>query len=155
MSHINYFNIAKSNWEEFKNETSLVKNTVFTFKENYPEIDKWFTNKVTPGLISGDRSIIFLKYKQEDAGFAIVKNDLEEKKICTFYIFPEFRGKGIASKLFEESFNVLGTDKPLMTIPENRFQKFKKYTEKFQFKLTMQDHVYQNISKELVFNGSL
>lgn len=152
---ITTMNIENFNAGLYYGTMADIKSTVLTLKSNYPKISQWFQAKVEPGIIKGDRSIILAKSGENLAGFTILKNASEEKKICTFYVYPKFRGCGVANDLFQESFRVLGTTKPLMTIPENRFKQFSKYVDEFGFELANRDYVYQNDTKELIFNGSL
>lgn len=149
------FNIDRKNIGLYDSEMSDIKSTVLSLKENYPKISLWFRNKVEPDIHDGNRSVILAKSGEDIAGFSILKNEQKEKKICTFYVSPEYRGFGIANNLFQESFHVLGTTKPLMTIPENRIDSFSKYLDEFNFELASREYTYQNNTKELVFNGSL
>jgi len=84
------------------------------------------------------------------AGLSILKKDLEESKICTLMISEDYRKKGYSKELLESSFDYLGTDKPLITIPSNRIEEFNKIIEFYDWKESIRTDEY--LSEEIIFN---
>lgn len=142
--------------------SNLYENIKYLCRD-YPDFHNWYFNKVVPGLMKGTREILLcfvltnIKNKKlKLVGLAILKNTEIEKKICTFRIEKKYRGFGLAKKLFEKCFEVLGTRKPLITISEKRKKFFEKYIEEFQFECTQEKKgFYQENSIEYVYNGRL
>jgi len=102
-----------------ENMALLFINHVFTnlsmLSEQYPDFRNWLEKKVFTGLYDGTRSILLEWRDGKIAGLAILKNEIEEKKLCCLRIMPEFQNKGIGIKLFQRSFAELGTEKPLLS----------------------------------------
>lgn len=96
----------------------------------YPDIRKWFDERVIPDF--SNRSIILvLNSLREIHGIMILKNTDEERKISTLYLSPDARHLGIGSTLISLAIELLGHEKPLISIPhvcnkqyENLFKKF-------------------------------
>lgn len=51
-------------------------------------------------------------------GITILKNISEEKKICSLFIHPDYRGESWIYSIFMDSLTILKTQKPVITIPE-------------------------------------
>lgn len=130
---------------------------------DYPNFRKWYFNKVVPNLMNGTREVLlcFIRCNKDSmdlklAGLAILKKTEKEKKICTFRISEEYRGQEIAKELFEKSFEVLETRKPLITISEKRKKSFEKYIKMFDFEcLEEKKGLYTEDIVEYVYNGRL
>lgn len=60
----------------------------------------------------------------------------EENKICTFYIKDDYRKEGLGSKLLEQSLKYLETEKPVINFSQNKFDMFKNFVDKYNWKLT-------------------
>ena len=142
--------------EFFKNKTSnqILKNV-------YPNFDEWF-DKVLKEIEEDNtkREILFFGNINSNGfqieGIAILKNTEEEKKICYLYIsFSED-----VDNVFEEIYNYLGTETPLITLEKEIFEdKYKNYLvtskkeRKLKFKLTsIVPNKYVKGKTELIFN---
>ncbi|HEY5823241.1 MAG TPA: hypothetical protein VIT44_02680 [Cyclobacteriaceae bacterium] len=125
----------------------------YSFGEAYPEIKTWFHNKVIPGLHSGERIMLYVPSDKGIVALAILKDSPLEKKICTFYVSPEVRGKGLADILFIGSFEKLKTVKPLISVPENTLNRFKKYFAQYKFHQTSSRFLTSKNMREFVYNG--
>ena len=119
-------------------------------KSQYPEYYKWFFSKNIPRVIKKTGDIIFYLDGLEIVGISILKND-SEKKLCTFMINPEYRKKGYAKRLLEDSFKYLKTERPVATIPEFRFNEFSSIINSYNWEKTAIIDNY--FSKEIEFNG--
>ena len=60
----------------------------------------------------------------------------EESKICTFYIKDDHRKEGLGSELLEQSLKYLETEKPVITFSQDKFDMFKNFVDKYNWKLT-------------------
>lgn len=137
---------------------------------SYPGHFEWLSNVFLGGLRDGNRGYSFaidnnkftdvcgghMVQMYKLAGCALLKNTDEEKKICCLFVDPEYRYQGIASHLIENSFEMLGTDKPLMTVAENNLSQLQKLINRYDFELTsVRDSVYRRGIKEYYYNEGL
>lgn len=82
--------------------------------EDYPKHKSWFYQRHLPATLieNSGRDIIFAydDYKKlYDTSF--IKQDEEEKKICTLFVSPDAHGLGVGIALVEKSMHILGTTK--------------------------------------------
>lgn len=120
--------------------------------KNYPDFYNWYHEKVIP---DPNRKILVLSEGQKIAGVLITKDGFE-KKICTLRVNKKYRHKGLGSYLMKQSFNLLNTDKPIITVSENHLFEFNPLLRRFGFDLKRIYHNYYMIGKnEYSFNGYL
>lgn len=129
---------------------SIVKH----INEDYPRYKEWFYNKQVNGCFSRFRDILFIKNENSKIiGVSFLKMEDNERKICTLYVCEEYRKKGVRTMLLEESFNILGTKKPIITFNEDKLFMFEKIIIKYNWKLTkIVDSLYKDGIKEYCFN---
>lgn len=118
----------------------------------YPEYYKWFFGKSIPRIFDKSGDIIFYFDGFEVLGLTILKKTIDERKICTFMINDEYRKKGYSKLLLEDAFLYLGTEKPLITIPEVRLNEFSNIINTYNWNETNRTDEY--FSNEVIFNGS-
>lgn len=148
--------LCLSDAESFSRECRAVKACLTGLSRCYPEFDKWYAHKVLPGLESGERAIIVRKVEDEIAGVAIVKRTESETKLCCLRIAARFQGVGIGIRLFKDAFDILETERPLLSIADSRRQCFERPFEYFGFSLwAVYPKLYRPKSVELSFNGLL
>ena len=103
-----------------------------------------------------NREIIICEDQFQIVGVAIIKNDLQEKKICTLRVTREYQHQGIGHNLVEMCMQQLHTDKPMITLHKSKLNQFEKLLSYYNFELEQtQKHYYSIFSTELVFNGLL
>lgn len=108
-----------------------------TIAETYPAHINWVDNKFIGGLkTSLERAYSFAVDKDVLAGCSLLKNTPEEKKICCLFVDPLYRGQGIASQLIENSFELLQTLHPVMTVSNNNINQLIKLINRYNFELT-------------------
>ena len=95
-----------------------------TIKENYPDYDSWIENTVSVGIINGTRKIRVLYNEKTIAGLTILKNTPEEKKLCSLFITPEYRGESWMYSLFKDATDILETNSPAITIPSSIIKRY-------------------------------
>ncbi|MCJ8174924.1 GNAT family N-acetyltransferase [Pseudomonas viridiflava] len=132
----------------------LILHHLYELSGYYPGFNYWLNKKVVPGLVSGERSILLEHSRGKLAGLAIIKDDLNEQKLCCLRVLPQFQGSGAGLKLFERSFDALGNDAPLLSIAEEQKHVFDKLFRYYGFELAKKYHNYYRPKKdELSFNG--
>ena len=121
-------------------------------KHQYPGYFKWYYQTNIPRILSGEGEAIFYLDGFQIVGLSMLKRTNDEAKICTFFIDEEYRKRGYSSLLLEDSFGYLGTESPIITIPENRLDEFSKIIEAYGWVPTETTDKYY--SPEVVFNNS-
>ena len=121
-------------------------------KLQYPEYYKWYYQTNIPRILDGEGEAIFYLDGFQIVGLSMLKRTNDEAKICTFFIDEEYRKRGYSSLLLEDSFGYLGTESPIITIPENRLDEFSKIIEAYGWVPTETTDKYY--SPEVVFNSS-
>ena len=145
--------LSKMNSKNFSkavNEIYLL--TDYNHKQ-YQEYLKWYYSKNIPRVLNGTGEIIFYLDGLTVAGIAILKKDEFESKICTLMLDENYRKKGYSKDILEMSFDYLGTDKPLITIPSKRLDEFKSIINTYNWKESCKTNIY--LSEEVVFNKKL
>ena len=152
---------TRENLKEFlKNKTSKQH-----IKNLYPNFDEWF-NKVLKEIEEDNtkREILFFTNIDSNGlqieGIAILKNTEEKKKICYLYISLSED----VDNIFEEIYNYLGIETPLITVEKEVFENKYKYIlqpvneetkkrRKLKFNLTsIVPDKYVKGKTELIFN---
>lgn len=142
----NYIN-DKDMFDELSNE---IYNLTSFLGKTYINYKKWFYDKQINGCLEGKGNIFFIKNENNNIVAAFcVKNDLDEKKICTLYVDSNYRNMGYGSILFDKCFEYLGTNKPLITINKKHLSYFKYIINKYDFNLT------NIIDNEYYFNENM
>lgn len=123
----------------------------------YDNFNYWFFNNYCNNFRVGTRKIIrCFDDKQNTLALALLKDEPCEKKICSIKVDKKYRRNGIGRNLFEYCIEVLDTDKPLITISEERYNEFSHLIEYFDFNLCqVLASYYNHNSTEYVFNGIL
>jgi len=131
----------------------------------------WLQDKFFPGLKEGKRGYSFaIDYDKAQAittkrgiipvyilaGCALLKDEPDEKKLCCLFVDKSYRGQKIASKLVEDSFEILKTNKPVMTVSQQNLGMLQKLIDRYGFELTsVKESVYKPGIKEYYYNEGL
>ena len=131
----------------------------------------WLQYKFFPGLKEGKRGYSFaVDYDSTQAvttrrgivpthslvGCALLKDEPDEKKLCCLFVDKSYRGQRIASKLIEDSFEILKTNKPVMTVSQQNLSMLQKLIDRYGFELTsVKESVYKPGIKEYYYNEGL
>ena len=119
-------------------------------KLQYPEYFKWYYHTNIPRILDGEGEAIFYLDGFQIVGLSMLKRTEDESKICTFLIDEEYRKKGYSKMILEDSYDYLGTEKPLITIPEKRLDEFSKIIEAYGW--VPSEIIDEYYSPEIVFN---
>ncbi len=104
-SRVNYLKISKA---------------LFEIGHLYPNFKNWLYFTFRPGVIIGDRKILIAHCDGNLSAISLLKNTQEEKKICTFYVLPDYRFKGLSSTLMDKSLSELSGGEISITVSEER-----------------------------------
>jgi GNAT superfamily N-acetyltransferase len=125
-------------------------------RSSYPRFDEWFASKVIPGIYTGERTLLIEERDSTVAGLLILKHTTTEKKLCTLRVRPHYESKGLGVRLFETAFELLGTERPLLSVSQPSEPKFHRLFTYFGF---AKEAVYQGrylpMVDELSYNGLL
>lgn len=121
----------------------------------YPGFKAWYEQKVLPGIVLGERSLLIELRNNSLAGIAIIKDDGIEKKLCCLRVISEFQNKsGIGLRLFERSMKELDTQYPLLSVSNDRAHDFERLFQYFGFKKSWEyPDLYRPKKIEFSFNG--
>ena len=120
----------------------------------YPGFNFWLYEKMIPGIVSGERSILLEHRRGTLSGLAIVKNTRYEQKLCCLRVLPAFQGSGVGLRLFERTFELLDNSRPLLSVAEEQIQVFQKLFSYYGFELERKyNGYYRPLKDELSFNG--
>ena len=105
-----------------------------TIETIYPDYIDWYQRVFLTGLKRGERALIVATNRKHLVGCALVKKTPDESKICTLFVHPDHRGKGIGTQLMKASLSYLGPH-PLLTVSEQNLAQFQPLLNKFNFHL--------------------
>lgn len=126
--------------------------------EDYPDFLQWIEDKVYPDVVMKKGREIILGVDcvagvYTLANIAILKDKEGEKKICTFYVMPDYRGQQHGSTLLIKCMQYLQTQKPTITVSGKRIDAFKGIIKKFNFSITKEYYeLYKKNETEYVIN---
>ncbi len=121
-------------------------------KQQYPGYYKWYYQKNIPRILEGTGEAIFYLDGFQIVGLSMLKKGVDESKICTLLINEEYRKRGYSKMILEDSFEYLGTEKPVITIPEKRLDEFSEIIKAYGWVASeVTDEYY---SPEVIFNDS-
>lgn len=142
---------------EYLNYTlALLREDIVFLRGSYPNFDSWLLDKVIPGIMNGERTIIIEVRADETAGFMILKHTHLEKKLCTLRVRPQYESRGMGVRLFDTAFEILKTDRPLLSVSEKAKPKFENLFKYFGFsqEAAYEDRYLPQV-RELSYNGLL
>ena len=118
----------------FKDENSgfydKLYNLTSEIEKIYPAHKIWFYANFIGNLLKNNKGIIiFAKNSENDENSGIALINKEISKLCTLFVNPNYRRKGIATKLLQISQESLGK-KPIVTVSETNYHSLKKLFEK-------------------------
>lgn len=86
----------------------------------YPGFRNWLYFIFRPGVSRGERKILIAYCGGNLSAISLLKDTQEEKKICTFYVLPEYRFRGLSSILMDRSLAELSDKEVAITVSEER-----------------------------------
>ena len=99
-------------------ELELVRKSLIGLRQCYPEFNDWYNTKVVPKLKTGTRKVFLATHDLEFSGALILKDDGNEKKVCTLFVNPKNRFRHIGSDFLRIASEELETYKLPITISD-------------------------------------
>jgi hypothetical protein len=125
-------------------------------RSSYPNFEHWFTSKVIPGIYTGERTLILEQRESSVVALMILKHTDTEKKLCTLRVRPHHESKGLGVRLFHTAFDILETERPLLSVSQPIEPKFHRIFNYFGFtKQAVYKARYLPAVDELAYNGLL
>ena len=148
---IKYGQLERNDEDKVEEIYNLLNSNV----KDYPNIFHWYYTKVVPNLNKTREIIVAIDESNQIVGFTIVKNE-EEKKICSLYVIPQYRNKGIGTLLLNKAMVVLKMRKPLITVNNKVLDYYLPLFTKLGYNLrhTYRDYYVKDVV-EYCFNGKL
>ena len=118
----------------------------------YPNFKEWLFFKFQPEARLGMRDVLLACVDDQIVGLSLLKKTAAERKICTFYVVPSFRGRGLAYDLMDRSISAIGGSDTVITVSEERDAELFPTLNKFGFELSdsVQD-MYRPGKKENIY----
>ena len=149
-----YRMIRKNNMYSF--DLNQIYAVLDSLRMEYPNFKDWYYNTVIPGLRLGTRSICCVYDENQIAAVLILKNEGDEKKICTLRVSPQFRRQGIGSALLDIACQELQTEQPIITVSSNHYNEFRSlFLSKGFEEFAAYPGYYRESMTEFSFNGPL
>ena len=121
--------------------------------EDYPGRDRWYFEKVLPGVRAGTRVILRVERDNQLVGLGIAKDEGGEKKICTVRVAPHFAGRGTGVRIFDGLLKWLDVDQPHLSVNESKLPLFERIFEYYKFSCTSEvEGLYVPSKVELGYN---
>jgi len=141
---------------ELNRALMLLREDAAFLRGSYPSFDSWLFDKVVPGVVCGERTVLIEVRAMEVAGFMILKHSKLEKKLCTLRVRPQYESRGMGVRLFNAAFEILDTEFPLLSVSEKAMPKFEPLFKYFGFsqEATYEDRYLPRV-RELSYNGLL
>jgi GNAT superfamily N-acetyltransferase len=140
-----YSNYTDSSYED-------VVEFLLPVSEMYPDIQNWFLKKVIPGIYCGTRHIERIYLNNQLVALGIAKKS-DEKKICTIRVRPGYENQGFGTQIIDSLIKWLGTDKPLITVAEEKISDFENIFKRYNFSLSYtHNSLYRREKIEYIFN---
>ena len=120
----------------------------------YPNFAYWYFHRFVPDVLLGQSVALTLQNRyNDDVGFALLKNS-EEKKLRCLRIKPQYKNRGYAMHLIDESLKILNEDHPLCTVSEEMINEYARiFVNRYDFHLTsVERHLYRCGKNEYIFN---
>lgn len=86
----------------------------------YPGFKEWLYFTFKPEFSRGARDVLVAYSGNDISGLALLKRARSEHKICTFYVFPSFRGGNIGHELMDRSISFLDGREISISVSEER-----------------------------------
>lgn len=142
--------------ERFCRELARAQRELKQLSQFYPNFNEWFELKVVPGLSDGSRQLILKEINNELAAVAVLKRTETERKLCSLRVMPAYQGTGTGLRMFQEAFQLLETERPLLSVAEEQLPRFERVFDFFGFEQASRyDQLYRPRRAEFSFNGLL
>lgn len=124
-------------------------------EQYYPDFQYWFVNRVMPGVMLGEDTLIVAHDGPRVIGVAVEKRGPDETKLRCVRVEPAYQKRGTGIHLVERMLRALDCDKPLCTVSEEMLHQFSRpFINHFSFDLCeVSKGMYRPGKLEYVFNS--
>lgn len=116
----------------------------------YNNYQKWCSDHMGKVGTKGRETFYVTDELSRIIAISSVKNYYNLKRICAFYVQPEYRRHGFGSSLMEFTMNYLQTTTPIISMPDYHYPEFKSMIERYNWQLD-QIEARKDGNKGLVF----
>lgn len=118
--------------------------------KQYPKMEEWLRSLKT-GV---ETPIITVKRNGIVVGICIGKDTVAEKKLRCVRVHPDYQNSGIGPKMIDKMMEILKTNKPLCTVPEEQLHQFSRmFINRYGYSLdAVNKGMYRPGKLEYVFN---
>lgn len=133
--------------------------TLCFLKKDYPDFLCWYAKKVISGLSTSQRQIYVARSVDDSKkilGVMILKDTLDEKKICSLFVSEGHRQQGIGTRFLTTAESALNVCKPLITVSSERKTEFEPLFKKFGYvEYDCYPEYYRTGINEISYNGPI
>jgi predicted transcriptional regulator len=149
--------IGKPDVEGWSDHVKVLRNLITANQTMYPDIDRWFSAKVVPGLKSSQR-IAYVAYEGENPIASAVLKLGEKSKFCHLRIHEDFQDQDLGQMFFTlMTFEIRHHAKEVhFTLPESLWCKESGFFTSFGFSSTKKaSRQYRRGDAELICSAPL
>lgn len=140
--------------DDLRPEEMDVLNFLTPISSDYPEIERWYLDKVVPGVRAGTRLFVKIERHGQLVGLGIAKNENGEKKVCTLRVAPDYVGRGLGYRIMDDMLRWLDEDQPHVTVGAHKLAQFQRLFDHYGFDMTSQQNgLYVPGRTEIGYNG--
>ncbi|WP_315921126.1 GNAT family N-acetyltransferase [Mesorhizobium sp. SP-1A] len=141
--------------DDLRPDELRVMNFMLPMSGDYPNIERWYLDKVVPGIRAGTRHFVKVERHGQLVALGIAKNEADEKKICTLRVAPEYVGRGMGFLIMDDMLRWLDEDQPHATVGAHKLPLFQRMFDHYGFDVTSQKaDLYVPSKIEVGFNGA-
>jgi len=152
-----FVELGKIDAQRSTDNLRVLRDLIVANQEMYPNIDRWFSRKVIPGLRSSER-VAYVAFEDERPIASAVLKLGENSKFCHLRIHQEFQDMYLGQMFFTQMIlDVRRRAKEIhFTLPESLWNTREKFFESFGFsRATKASRQYRNGDTELLCSAPL
>lgn len=120
--------------------------------KDYKDFQAWYYGKAVAGIFEGKTEFFLAFVNNQLVGLLIAKKGIKKRKICTLFVKPGYRLKGIGSALIDRALKYLGTQHPSITFADYKSPYFTGILRKYKWEVTDKKFNSHNNHYELICN---
>lgn len=140
--------------------------------EDFPDHSRDFFTKYVPGMFTGQYELIACYSDKQNVAVSILRKGVADsvggavadatqgviassREICTFFVDMEFQDEDVTKTLMRKSLTWLGTNKPVITIPDYEVYQFADFIKEYDWQETgvIEKGYHGAYCEKRVFNG--
>lgn len=139
--------------ESFDRNFFNIATALSSVSSYYPNFKEWLFFTFNKGLRSGERKILLAHNGADICAVSLLKATDHENKICTFFVLPEFRERGLGRALMNRSLCELSGKSSIITVAQERHSELRPLLIESNFGLTEESlDMYRPGKLELIYS---